>query len=227
MGNSWPEIINNYRLRYGLTQAEMAAQLNVAQRTVSRWERGEDSPGMAQKKRLRDLGLTPPDIAIRNLALAVSHCPAPRALSRTARLNLVAVSEPAIRKRPSITKWIGEDLLPMAEGVLQHMLDDSSLQKAIRNKEIAGVITVSDSVLRTQESSEIGRYKTTITYFYHDNVLYSDAIAAPVANTEPTGYTPIPCDLSSLEEIAVARPAEPRQNNPEQQHMADLSRATY
>ena len=172
----------------------MANLMQVSQRTISRWERGDDSPGIVQRKRLRDLGLVPPEVLLRNLVASVVHCPAPRALSCTQKLRLVAVSKPAIEKRPSISDWIGRDLADIACGVLQQMLDDTVLQRAISKKEIAGVVSTTKGVLRTGDSSRIGRFRTTISYFFHEGTLYSDAISAPVSASEACGYTVFPSD---------------------------------
>lgn len=195
MTRNWPELIQHHRLRYGLSQAEMAAQLNVSQRTVSRWERGEGQPGISQKKRLRDLGLSPPDQLLANLKTAVALCPAARALSCTEKLNLLAVSKPAIAKRPSISNWIGKNLSSIATGVLAEMLDDHALQTAINNRDVSGVITTTRSVLRTPESSSIGTFRTMISYFFHDGVRYSDAIAVAAPEESALGYQAIPADV--------------------------------
>ena len=198
MFENWSEIVRLYRLRHGLSQTGMAQLMQVSQRTISRWERGEDSPGIASKKRLRDLALEPPEVLLRMLTTAVTHCPASRALTRTQNLQLVAVSRPAIKKRPSITRWYGEDLVHIATGVLQAMLDDRELQLAISKGEIAAVLTTSRSVLDTQESASIGTYRTTISYFFHEGILYSDAISVPASPDEVFGYTPFPSDEIGL-----------------------------
>jgi transcriptional regulator with XRE-family HTH domain len=94
----------------------MASVFGVAQRTISRWERGEDTPGLDQQKRLRDLGWEPTGLLLKALAAAIRHCPAPRALCRTQNLRLQALSGPAIAKRPSVANWIGRDLAPIGAG---------------------------------------------------------------------------------------------------------------
>ncbi len=198
MSENWHELVKLYRVRHGLTQERVAAVFGVSQRTISRWERGEDKPSLDQQKRLRDLGWEPTGILLRSLAASVRHCPAPRALSRTQSLRLQALSEPAIQKRPSVTEWIGRDLVGIACGVLQEMLDDKPLQKAIANREIASIVTTTRSVLQTVEHPLIGAYQTTITYFFHEGTLYSDAISVPAPADAVCGYRPIPMD-----EIAV------------------------
>ncbi|MCH9765617.1 MAG: helix-turn-helix domain-containing protein [Alphaproteobacteria bacterium] len=198
MPEHWNEIVKHYRLRHGLSQSEMAKLMNVSQRTISRWERGEDRPGIAYKKRLRDLALEPPEILLRTLTAAVARCPAPRALSRSQNLQLVAVSKPALEKRPSIAQWYGCNLAQIATGVLQEMLDDRELQNSISKREVAGVMTTSRSVLKTPESPHIGAYRTTISYFYHDGTLYSDAVAVPAPSGEVCGYKPYYSDEAGL-----------------------------
>jgi hypothetical protein len=74
------------------------------------------------------------------------------------------------------------------------MLEDKPLQRAIANREIAGIISTTSSVLRTAEHEQIGAYRTTISYFFHEGTLYSDAISVPAAPGTPCGYQPIPMD---------------------------------
>lgn len=176
----------------------MAHLMRVSQRTVSRWERGEDSPGIQYKKKLRDLALEPPEVFLRSLTAAVKFCPAPRAITRTRNLQLIAVSQPAIAKRPTIVNWIGKNLGEIATGVLRQMLDDHDLQKAISNREVMGVKTVWSSVLNTPEEATIPTYRTTISYFSHEGVMYSDAISGPADPNEPLGYWPFSSDESGM-----------------------------
>ena len=74
------------------------------------------------------------------------------------------------------------------------MLDDKLLQKAISKKEVACVVATSMSVLRTKESKNIGAYRTTISYFFHEGTLYSDAISVPTSKNAKMGYTLIAMD---------------------------------
>lgn len=195
---NWNEIVKHYRLRHGLSQSEMAKLMRVSQRTISRWERGEDNPGIQYKKHLRDLALEPPEVFLRSLIAAVVNCPVPRALTRTKNLQLIAVSKPALIKRPSIEGWFGKNLVEIAAGVLQEMLDDHELQQSISNREVVGVTTVSRSVLDTPESQDIRTFRTTISYFYHEGTLYSDAISAPADPSEPLGYWPFRSDETGM-----------------------------
>ena len=194
MSENWQDLIRLYRTRHGLTQERMANVIGVAQRTISRWERGEDTPGLEQQRRLRDLGWEPTGLLLKSLAAAVRHCPAPRALCRTQNLRLQAVSAPAIAKRPSVTERIGRDLAPIACGVLEEMLEDKPLQRAIANREIAGIVATSRSVLRTAEHDRIGAYRTSVTYFFHEGTLYSDAVSVPAAPDAPCGYRALTMD---------------------------------
>ncbi len=203
MTGRWNEIVKQYRMRQGFSQTQLAKIMKVSQRTISRWERGEDCPGLTQQRRLRDLGIRPPDAFLRSLTASVIHCPAPRALSLTPRLRLVAFSKPALAKRPSIVHWVGKDLVEIACGVLEEMLDDHDLQRAISNMEIAGVVTTTRSVLRTGDPDAEGTFRTTISYFFHEGTLFSDAISAPASPDESCGYVPFPC-----EEI-LSEPVEP------------------
>lgn len=186
--------LRHFRLRHGLSQTRMAALVDVPQRRLAAWERGEEKPEAAVMLRLVDLAHDLPAGLLASLTASVVHCELPRALCRTGRLNLRALSGPAIDKRPSIVQWVGNDLLPLACGVLQSMLDDNPLQRAIRKREVAGVVTTSRGVLRTAESETVGTWRTTISYFFHDGIIYSDAVALPVSAEERIGYTPIMVD---------------------------------
>jgi transcriptional regulator with XRE-family HTH domain len=194
MPEDWSEFVRRYRLRHGLTQTRLASVVGVSQRTISRWERGQDKPSLDQQKYLRDLVWEPPGALLQGLAASVIHCPAPRALSRTPSLRLQALSRPAIDKRPSVTEWIGRDLVGIACGVLAEMLDDKELQAGIANREIACVLATTRSVLQTVEHPRIGTYRTTITYFFHEGTLYSDAVSVPGLPDEACGYTAISMD---------------------------------
>jgi transcriptional regulator with XRE-family HTH domain len=194
MSGDWSERVKRYRLRHGLTQERLAAVLGVAQRTISRWERGQDRPSLEQQRQLRDLGWEPTGTLLRSLAASVMQCPAPRALSRTQNLRLQAVSRPAILKRPSVTEWIGRDLASIACGVLAEMLDDRPLQKSIGNGEISCILATTRSVLQTVEHPRIGTYQTTIAYFFHEGTLYSDAISLPAPPGAVLGYRSIAMD---------------------------------
>lgn len=190
----WKKFVRFYRLRHGLSQARLAEALGVAQRTVSRWERGEDSPGIAQQKRLRDLGWQPHGSLLSLLAGSIAHCPAPRALTRGAGLTLLALSDPAIAKRPSMADRIGSDLRPLACGVLENILDDAPLQRAIANREVQSLVTTTRSVLRTAEHEAIGLYRTTITYFFHEGTIFNDAIGVAAPEGSICGYHAVPMD---------------------------------
>lgn len=190
----WSALIRRYRIRHGLTQSRMAAVVGVSQRTISRWERGDDTPSLEWQRYLRDLGWRPPGTLLDSLAVSIPHCPFPRALSRTQRIRLQALSHPAIEKRPSMIDWIGRDLAPLACGILEEMLDDRHLQASIAKREIATVVATTRSVLRTLEHARIGVYRTVITYFFHEGTLYSDALSSVAPPDSPLGYKAIPMD---------------------------------
>lgn len=190
----WAAFVKRYRLRHGLSQMHMADMLGVAQRTISRWERGEDKPSVAQQKRLRDLGWEPESALVRALYGSITHCPAARALTRTSDLELLRLSGPALAKRPSMANWVGRRLAPIACGVLADILDDLALQSAITKGEIQSLVTTTRSVLQTEEHASIGCYRTTITYFFHEGVLYSDAIGVPAPDDAACGYRAVSMD---------------------------------
>jgi DNA-binding XRE family transcriptional regulator len=194
MAQDWSRLVRRYRIRHGVTQMHLAALVGVSQRTISRWERGEDRPSLEQQRLLRDLAWEPTAPMLRSLAGSISHCPAPRALSRTRSICLQAVSQPALVKRPSVIEWIGRDLAPIACGVLAEMLEDKPLQRAVATRQIAYVVATSGSVLQTVEHARIGKFHTTITYFFHEGTLYSDAISVPARADVPLGYRAVPMD---------------------------------
>jgi transcriptional regulator with XRE-family HTH domain len=194
MTEDWSTIVKRYRLRHGLPQKQLAGVLGVSQRTISRWERGEDRPGLLQQKRLRDLALDPKTMLSARLFASVRNSPVPRALSLMPSLRLLTLSQPALAKRPSIKAWVGEDLARIASGVLADMLEDRLLQRSIARGEIACVTATTRSVLRTEEEARIGAYHTTISYFFEDGRLYSDAISVPADPNAACGYRPVPMD---------------------------------
>jgi transcriptional regulator with XRE-family HTH domain len=214
LSEDWSALIKRYRVRHGLTQERMAAAFGVSQRTISRWERGDDTPSLEWQRHLRDLGWQPPGTLLASLAASIPHCPFPRALSRTQGIRLLALSRPAIVKRPSVVEWIGHDLALIATGVLQEILDDACLQRAIANREIASVVTTTRSVLRTAEHGRIGTYHTVITYFFHEGTLYSDAVSSPVSDDTPLGYKAVPMDefaaMSQALPLPMSAPPAPR-----------------
>jgi transcriptional regulator with XRE-family HTH domain len=194
MSGNWGGIVRQYRLRHGLTQQRLAEMLAISQRTVSRWERGEDSPSLPQQQVLRDLTREPDSRLSARLFHSVANCPMPRALSRMPGITLQALSRPALLKRRSVAHWIGRDLAPIATGVLAEMLENRALQRDIVRGEIACVRATTRGVLRTAEHARIGTFETTVTYFLHDGTLYSDAISAPAAPDALCCYEAIAVD---------------------------------
>ena len=198
MGNvlreDWAALVRRYRLRHSLTQANVAQVLNVSQKTISRWERGQDKPHVSLQKYLRDLIREPDPAFMAYIKNSIIHCPMPRALSAGATITLMAVSPAAIAKRPTVVDWIGHDLAPIATGVLREMMDDRPLQRAVRRGEIASIVSTTQSVLKTAEHPNIGFFRTTMTYFFDDGTLYCDAISAPVADDAELGYQVFPMD---------------------------------
>jgi len=194
MSKIWSDFIWRLRARLGLTQESLASLIGVSQRTISRWERGQDKPSMAHQCHLRDLGWQPSIMLLENLKLSVIHCPAPRALSKTPNLLLLAVSKQAIKKRPSIVDWIGRDLKPIACGVLVEIMEDKTLIQGIRKGEISCVRSITKSVLKTKEHKKIGKFETLTSYFMYEGAIYSDAISQPAAIDAKCGYQAIAMD---------------------------------
>ncbi len=190
------DFVRQFRLRIGLSQQRLADVLGVASWRVAGWERREGVPDATQSQRILELLANLPSELLVGLRERVGLCELPRALSMTRRLNLQAVSPSAIAKRPTVVNWIGRDLAPIATSVLREMLDDRDLQKAIARHEVFGVVATTRSVLNTAEAVEMAAYRTTINYYFHEGVLFSDAIAVTASNDERIGYTPI-----AIEEI--------------------------
>ena len=172
----------------------MAALLGVPASRFSSWEKGDGEPGAAEHERMLKIISDLPGDLMAALRERVVKCDLSRAMSKSTKLNLQCVSGPAIEKRPSIIGWLGRNLAPIADGVLRTMLDDKPLQRAILKREVAGVVSTTRSVLKTAEAETVSTYRTTITYFFHEGELYSDAIGLPVSPDERLGYTPIMFD---------------------------------
>jgi hypothetical protein len=49
-------------------------------------------------------------------------------------------------------------------------------------------------VLQTVEHARVGTFRTTISYFFHEGTLYSDAISVPVRAETALGYAAVPMD---------------------------------
>lgn len=79
-------------------------------------------------------------------------------------------------------------------GFCRRCWDDRPLQRGIAKREIACVLATTRSVLQTAEHPRIGTYRTTITYFFHEGTLYSDAISVPVKAGAVLGYRAVAMD---------------------------------
>ncbi len=194
MQPEWKDIVKQYRQGFSLTQLDMARLLAVSQKTVSRWESGENKPSLAQQRQFRDLLRRPSFNVCDALSAAVRTCPVPRSLFLHPNLNLQALSPAAIAKRPSMAGWIGCDLAPIACGVLADVLADRALQRSILKGEIACVHAVTRSVYRTPEHRSIGTYRTTVSYFRIDGRLFRDALSVPAPANTALGYWPVSMD---------------------------------
>lgn len=194
MSDDWPDLIKQVRAKYGLAQVQLAEMVGVSQKTISRWERGESLPARPAQTQMIDLLRKPSGDLIGGLAKSIQHCPAPRALSRMPNLRLLALSPPALQKRPSIAGWLDRELARIACGILEEMLDDGPLQRAIALQDVACVVSTTDSVLRTAEHAKIGKFRTTISYFSHDGVVYSDAVSVPAPASAVRGYRAVMID---------------------------------
>ncbi len=172
----------------------MADLCGIQPKRLAALERGEIEPCPGMARRLIDLSHRLPGELMSCLSASINRSRAPRALSRSSRLRLEAVSAPAIEKRPSIVDWIGKDLAPVACGVLRSMLDDGDLQRAIKKREVASIVTTTRGVLRLGDCETIGTYRTTIHYFFHDGEQFSDAIAVAAPDGERLGFTPLAVD---------------------------------
>jgi transcriptional regulator with XRE-family HTH domain len=194
MLEDWGQFIKQYRVRHGLKRTHLATILGVSPGTVSVLERKLDIPAAYLQRQLRDLATHPDTLLSWKLFASIKHCSLPRALCRTQKLRLLALSAPAIEKRPSVKEWLGCDLAKIACGVQQEMLDDRLLQDSTAKGEIFCTIAVTKSVLQTAEHRRIGTYRTTISYFFHEGTLYSDAMSVPAPEETPCGYRTIAMD---------------------------------
>jgi transcriptional regulator with XRE-family HTH domain len=194
MSENWGALLRQFRARNGLTQVRTAALIGVPPRVIGRWERNQDEPAPYRKRQIRDLAFEPGSSLSWQLREEVARCPLPRSIASTPNLRLEALSQPAVIKRPSIVEWIGRDLAPIAEGLLAEMLDDAPLQRSIAKGEIYCIFATSKGVLRTEEQEHIGAFQTTISYFFQDGVLFSDALSVPAPDYVPFGYRVVPMD---------------------------------
>jgi transcriptional regulator with XRE-family HTH domain len=194
MQPEWSILIKRYRFQFGLTQHDMGQLLGVSQKTVSRWESGENRPSPDQQAHFRDLLRKPDSIVSAGLRAAIAHCPTLRSLAFHNNVNLIAVSKLSIARRPSITNWIGCDLAPIACGVLAEMLDDRELQRSITRGEVACVTSITRSNLRTSEHPVPGVWRSAFSFFFIEGVLFLDVITVRAANDEPLGYWPVALD---------------------------------
>lgn len=174
-----------------MSQARLAAVLGVPTKRLVEWEldRRQADPRVLGK--IIDLTAKVEVDLVNGLTRSVIRSGLPRALCRSEKLTLHALSGPAIGKRPSIVTLIGKDLAPLASDVLEEMMADADLQRAIRRREVVGVVSTTRSVLRTAESETVSTFRTSISYFFCDGERYSDAVAVPVSEDERLGYTPI------------------------------------
>lgn len=91
--DKWPLLIRSYRKENGLKQDALADLLHVDQTTVSRWERGIDTPSLAMQKRLRDIMWTREDSAL-DIALRMTRTAFSRASIVAPGTKIVEVSQP-------------------------------------------------------------------------------------------------------------------------------------
>ncbi len=197
MQPEWSILTKRYRVQFGLTQHGMGQLLGVSQKTVSRWESGENEPSLAQQQQLRELLRKPGNAVSAVLRAAVAHCPAKRILALHKNCTLLAASKPSIALVPSIVDWIGRSLSPIASGVLLEIFDDRQLQRGIAAGEIAGISFVSRNVLTIGKYPAPVTLRSTTSYFFIDGTLFSDTISVCAGDNETPGYRPI-----ALDEIA-------------------------
>ncbi|MGO8953927.1 MAG: helix-turn-helix transcriptional regulator [Rhodomicrobium sp.] len=194
MQPEWNSIVKHYRILYGLSQRDLGLLLGVSQKTISRWESGENKPNLTQQKQFRDVLYKPSDISLDILKVAVNNAPVPRALCFHRNLNLQALSQLRIAKRPSIVNWIGLDLVRIVCGVQAQMLEDRALQRSIFKGEIACISIVSRSSFLTREHATIGMWRSTVSFFRIDGTLFRDSISVPDHEGSKPGYWPLPMD---------------------------------
>lgn len=199
MQSEWSNLIRQYRLRFGLTQQDLGYMLGVSQKTISRWESGENKPSLRQQSQFVDSLRAPSSTIFNALSASVRNCPAQRGLISLQNLTLLAVSPPAIIRRPLIVNWIGRGLLPIANGVVAEMLDDRELRRNIAKGEIACVRAITRRILKLPEYPAVGTYQTTISFFRIDGSLIGDVISMPAPADSKPGYWAVPTDMLPIE----------------------------
>lgn len=69
----WGTRIKEYRSRNGLTQQALADDLSVDRTTIIRWEKGNDEPGIAYRRKILAWAPTVPEGVVRGLIDVVDH----------------------------------------------------------------------------------------------------------------------------------------------------------
>jgi DNA-binding XRE family transcriptional regulator len=182
MQQEWDALIKQYRLQFGLTQQDLGLLIGVSQKTISRWEKRENSPSIAQQRLLREMIRDPSSIGSAALSTAVRYAPVPRILCFHRNLNVQALSQPAIALRPSIANWIGLDLAPVARGILRDMIENRELQQSVLKGEVACISALTQSSLELTEHPT-GSFLTTIAFLRMDGKLLCDAITVRAPET--------------------------------------------
>ena len=179
MAQDWSRLVRRYRIRHGVTQMRLAAMLGVSQRTISRWERGEDGRVSSSSA-----------CCATGLGTDGARAAQPGGLSRSLSGSARAVAHPqpspagpvAARNRQAALRRRMDRPRPRAHCLRRAGRDAGrqALQRAIASRQIAFVLATTRSVLQTVEHARVGSYRTTISYFFHEGTLYSDAISVPV-----------------------------------------------
>lgn len=185
--SEWPVLIRSYRRDNGLKQDALAGMLNVDQTTISRWERGIDTPSLAMQKRLRDLFWKREDSALDAAVRMVRAAPG-RAAILVPGTRIIAVSEAYARRYETSASEMRGQLMRHYYGdeyYEQYMLPLAA--KGIYSGEIARMDVVARVML---PDGSPGFSQSTILPVISASgihaVSWSEYIPAAIADTRPS-----------------------------------------
>ena len=120
--NYWARAIRAFRVQHGMKQIVLATLLGVDQSTISRWERGVDTPSIAMRRRLREYLRQPfPELEAR-MAEFIRKTPGVLCLATDTDFKLLEINTAHARQvRWERAEWLGRAALgAMGERHAEH-----------------------------------------------------------------------------------------------------------
>ncbi|TKB63209.1 MAG: helix-turn-helix transcriptional regulator, partial [Nitrospira sp.] len=153
------------RIRAGLSQGELAEKLDVAQPTISNWERGKGEPSEQQKKTLRkvlDLNEGKNGIADTSLlAVWLTKARLAKGWSVPELANSAGLTPPAVyRIESGITRNLREETRKKLENALGVSVPEDTAKELAEEAEVRGLGALEDfdPHLDSDRPSEPGIY---------------------------------------------------------------------